>query len=210
MSWFSLLHLLIKNRCYLARTLLAFLCSCSLRLRKAVFTFEQSGFSSRRGDTVSLFHFGDFKGPLLRFSGLFEGTSSVIGASRLSGSKRHQNTVTTVSVTFAGRVERKRWRTSQPADCAGRGAQTESEVAGKGGGGVWGRHSCQMQSEKTDRCSGFGSTSLFRRLAAEHEALSIVSGTRGASPVALLQRRRRRRRVTSGFRWLFFLFTADG
>lgn len=61
-----------------------------------------------------------------------------------------------------------------------------------------GGHSCQMQSKKRDGRSGFGSTSLLRRLAAEHEPLSIVSGTRGASPVALLQRRRRRR-VTFSF-----------
>lgn len=103
-----------------------------------------------------------------------------------------QNTVTTLSVMFAGRVERQRWRTSRPAGRAGAGAHTESEVAGGGGG-----HSCQMQSEKTDGRSGFGSTSLLRRLAAEHEPLSIVSGTGGASPVALLQRRSRR--ATFGF-----------
>lgn len=45
-----------------------------------------------------------------------------------------QNAVTTLSVMFAGRVERQRWRTSRPAGRAGAGAHTESEVAGGGGG----------------------------------------------------------------------------
>lgn len=151
---------------------------------------------------VSLFHFGDFKAifvPLvpssyfrhnktwwemnsefgalqLRFSGTSEWTSSIIGVSWFLVIKiRSPHS----RLCLLGELkDRDGGRVSKPAV-----QETRSQKWQEGG------HSCKMQSKKTDGRSGFGSTSLLRRLAAEHEPLSIVSGTRGASPVASLQRR---------------------
>lgn len=129
----------------------------------------------------------EFGGLQLRFSGISEWTSSITGVSWFLVIKiRSPHS----RLCLLGELnDRDGGRVSQPA--VQETAHTRSQKWQEGG------HSCQMQSKKRDGRSGFGSTSLLRRLAAEHEPLSIVLGTRGASPVALLQRRRRR--VTFSF-----------